>query len=281
MDQEILEHKLVGLPLGGIRYFESVGSTNDIAASWAEGGAVDCSLVIADEQLQGRGRAGRKWITVPGSSLAFSLILRPSTHEKGSLASLVSRFTGLGALAVNQVLQDHYLLPSQIKWPNDVLINRKKVCGVLVEAHWVDEILSSIILGIGINIATFDMPHDGTLIYPATSVEQELKHPVDRITLLCKILDEIIKWRPYLLQDEFLLVWEANLAFRNEKVQVMVSSDQEQVPGTPRVGKIIGLMPDGALRLQTESGDEILIRSGEIPYLDRDVQIRPVDKLPK
>lgn len=281
MDQQTVEHFLTDLPLGGIRYFDSVGSTNDVAAEWAEDGAVDYSLVIADEQLRGRGRAGRKWITNPGSGLAFSLILRTSSQEDSILTSLSTRFVCLGTLAVNQILRDHYSLPAQIKWPNDVLINRRKVCGVLVESHWVGDQLSSVILGIGINIATHAIPQDGALIYPATSVEQELDYPVNRITLLSQILSEIIRWRPYLLDEIFLQTWEANLAFRDEWVQVTVSSGCKQVLETSYVGRILGLKPDGALRLRTDSGDEIFIQQGEIPQLDGDIRIRPVDRPPK
>jgi BirA family biotin operon repressor/biotin-[acetyl-CoA-carboxylase] ligase len=281
MNQQTLEHFLAGLPLGGIRYFDSVGSTNDAAAEWAEEEAADYSLVIADEQLRGRGRAGRKWITQPGSGLAFSLILRTSSQENLFLTSLSTRFTCLGTLAVVQVLRDHYSLPAQIKWPNDVLINRRKVCGVLVESHWVGDQLSSVILGIGINIATHGIPQDGALIYPATSVEQELDYPVNRITLLCQILSEIIRWRPHLLAEIFLQTWEANLAFRDEWVQVTVSSGRKQVLETSYVGRILGLKPDGALRLRTDSGDEIFIRHGEISQPDGDIRIRPVDRLLK
>ncbi len=281
MNQHTLEFRLADLPLGGIRYYESIGSTNDAAADWVEKGAVDYSLVIADEQTRGRGRAGRKWITYPRSGLAFSLILRPSLEDVRELVSLSTRFTGLGALAVSQVLQNQYSLPARIKWPNDVLVNRRKICGVLAEAQWTGARLSTVILGIGINIATNSIPPEGTLIYPATSVEQQLEYSVDRTTLLHHVLGEIIEWRPHLLHEKFLRTWETNLAYRNEWVSITVSNQQEQISKPLFVGQIQGLNPDGALKLRTDSGDEVFVQHGEIPVLDSDIQLRPVDRSQK
>jgi BirA family biotin operon repressor/biotin-[acetyl-CoA-carboxylase] ligase len=277
MNQQILASRLAGLPLGGIRYYESIGSTNDAAADWAEGGAVDCSLVIANEQTNGRGRAGRKWFTYPGTGLAFSLILRPSSKEEKEIDTLTTRFTGLGALAVSQVLQGHYSLPAQIKWPNDVLVNRKKISGILAEAYWNGDRLSTLVLGIGINIATNAIPPDGTLIYPATSLSKEVNHSIDRIALLEDVLAAIIQWRDDLLEDKFHQVWESNLAYRNEWVRILAPSQKEQETGSLYVGRIQGLNPDGALRLKTKTGDEIVLQQGEIPLLDADIQLRPVD----
>jgi BirA family biotin operon repressor/biotin-[acetyl-CoA-carboxylase] ligase len=121
MDQLSLQKRLSDLPLGEIRYFEQVGSTNDLALDWANQSAPDFSLVIANEQTAGRGRAGRKWSTPPNSGLALSLILHPSTTEQASPLL----FTGLGALGLVQALKK-YSLPAQIKWPNDVLLNGKR-----------------------------------------------------------------------------------------------------------------------------------------------------------
>jgi BirA family biotin operon repressor/biotin-[acetyl-CoA-carboxylase] ligase len=281
VNQDKLERSLGDLELGGIRYYESIGSTNDAAADWARQGAADFSLVIADEQVQGRGRAGRKWITKPGSALAFSLILRASAKETAALSRSTARLTGLGALAVNQVLREKYALPAQIKWPNDVLVNRRKLCGVLAEADWIGNQLSSVILGIGINIATHAVPADGSLVYPATSVEQESKQRVDRVILLRQVLEEILHLRRDLLDDKFLQLWEDRLAFRDEWVEVAASGNRGQTSELQLRGRILGLNPDGALRLRTISGDEVIIQQGEIPSVNDDIRLRPVDRSPK
>src|SRR5512138_2076692 len=101
MNQNDLKKVLSKLPLGDVRYFDSIGSTNNEALAWATSGAKDLSLVIADEQTAGRGRLDRKWFTPKGTALAFSLILRPTADEKAHL----TRMVGLAALAVADALQ--------------------------------------------------------------------------------------------------------------------------------------------------------------------------------
>src|SRR5215210_2102100 len=131
MDQNELRRALSKLPLGDIRYFDSIGSTNNEALAWAASDAKDFSLVIADEQTAGRGRLDRKWFTPKGTALAFSLILRPSADEERHL----TRTVGLAALAIANSLRTRELI-AQIKWPNDVLLNGRKVAGILVESVW-------------------------------------------------------------------------------------------------------------------------------------------------
>ena len=129
MDLGTLQSCLSGLPLGQIAYFDVLDSTNEYALNWANGGEEHLSLVVADEQTAGRGRSGRTWFTPPGAALAFSLVLKPELLGAG----LITRLTGLGALAVCQVLRDVYGLGSKIKWPNDVLGDGRKLAGVLVD----------------------------------------------------------------------------------------------------------------------------------------------------
>ena len=130
MDEKQLRKSLADLPLGGIRFFKQTGSTNDVALAWATEGAADLSLVVADEQTSGRGRLGRRWLTPPGTALALSLILHPKPTEY----NYFSLFSGLGSLALTQILSERGL-PAQVKWPNDVLIADRKTAGILVEAE--------------------------------------------------------------------------------------------------------------------------------------------------
>src|SRR5512136_691257 len=103
MDERTLRKTLSNISLGGLRYFEQTGSTNDMALAWAAEGAPDLALVYAEQQTAGRGRGGRRWFTPPGSALAFSLILRPTPPEH----QFPARFSALGALAVCDVLKRH------------------------------------------------------------------------------------------------------------------------------------------------------------------------------
>src|SRR6266498_2714647 len=147
MNQNELKKSLSKLPLGDLKYFESIGSTNDEALAWAANDAPDLSMIIADEQTSGRGRLDRKWFTPQGTALAFTLILRPTADEKPYL----TRTVGLAALAVAESLRTRDLA-AQIKWPNDVLIAGRKVGGILIESVWSGEDVDCVVIGIGINM---------------------------------------------------------------------------------------------------------------------------------
>ncbi len=255
---------LASLPLGELRYFDTIGSTNDEALAWAIQGAPDCSLVVADEQTQGRGRAGRRWITPRGTALAFSLILRPTPAETNSPALV----TGLAAISVVEALKKAYCLEALIKWPNDVLIGRKKIAGILVESVWAGDCLDAMVVGIGVNVLQESQPAQKELLFPATSLEAELsaadekRHhdcnlAVDRWRLLREIVATFLEWRPRLGSEDLRNAWERYLAFRGEPVRVWTGSEQ------PLIGHIIGLAGDGRLRLLVGERIEV-IPFGEI-----------------
>ena len=257
MNQDELRKTLSKLPLGEIRYFDSIGSTNNEALAWATGNAKDFSLVIADEQTAGRGRLDRKWSTPKGTALAFSLILRPTANEK----SFLTRMVGLAALAVVDSLQTRGL-SAQIKWPNDILLNGYKVAGILIESVWSGEEVDCPVIGIGLNILKGAVPSPELLQFPATSLEELLGPDIDREKVLNDILAGIIALRPHIGSDSFLASWEKALAFRGEQVQVTEGN------GTLITGKLLGLESDGSLRLKAEDGDSITVRFG-------DVRLRP------
>ncbi|HTX90935.1 MAG TPA: biotin--[acetyl-CoA-carboxylase] ligase [Anaerolineales bacterium] len=265
MDEYTLRQTLSDIPLGGLRFFARTASTNDIALQWASGSAPDLAMVFAEEQTAGRGRGGHSWFTPPGAALAFSLILKPLPGEEQAIA----RFSALGALSVCEALGALDLNP-EIKWPNDVLLNRKKVCGVLPEAVWVGGRLESIVLGVGLNVHSGAVP-PGKVAFPATSVENEAgqagksgaTRPIDRFALLRQILQALMYWRGLVATEIFLHAWETRLAFFDEQVEIF----NEGKPSV--VGKIAGLEKDGSLRLKTGSGSVQTVQYGE-------VHLRPV-----
>jgi BirA family transcriptional regulator, biotin operon repressor / biotin---[acetyl-CoA-carboxylase] ligase len=257
MNQNELKKTLSRLPLGDKRYFDSISSTNNEALAWGTSGAEDLSLVLADEQTAGRGRLDRKWFTPKGTALAFSLILRPSSEEKPH----VPRIVGLAALAVADSLRTRGLV-AQIKWPNDVLLNGRKVAGILVESVWSGEEVDCVVIGIGMNVLKGAVPSAELVQFPATSLEDSLGPAVEREAVLHDILAGIIALRPHLGTDSFISSWEKALAFRGEQVQV------EEGNGTSMQGKLLGLESDGSLRLSDENGKSITVRFG-------DVRLRP------
>ena len=169
MNEHSLKKTLSKLNIGGLRYFDSIGSTNDEALAWAAAGARDLSIVIADEQTQGRGRLDRKWFTPKGSALAFSLILRPTA----TLRPHLSRTVGLAALSIAETCSRLGLAP-RIKWPNDILLNGKKTAGILIENVWSGDDVDSLVIGMGINVHKASVPPAELLQFPATSLEDEL-----------------------------------------------------------------------------------------------------------
>lgn len=241
-----------------LKYFDTIGSTNDEALAWASAGASDFSLVVANEQTKGRGRFDRRWITKPGSSLAFSLVLKPNDAEK----SMIPLFSPLCGIAVREAINHTLGVEVEIKWPNDVLINRKKFCGILVEASWTGGVVNGIIMGIGINISRESVPPAGNQQFPATSLEHETSCLVDRWSVLQNVLLALDKWRGKLGSAEFLQEWQDHLAFKGEAVRIEHS-------GKP---SIIGTMKG-----INDQGNLVLIVNGdrEVSFEIGDVHLRP------
>jgi BirA family transcriptional regulator, biotin operon repressor / biotin---[acetyl-CoA-carboxylase] ligase len=274
MDQRELEGLLADLPMGQIRYFPKVGSTNDLASRWAQAGAPDFSLVASDEQIAGRGRLNRRWVTYPGTGLAFSLVLRAenlpietfSGEESWDKHTNLSRLTALGALAVCETLNEALppMLPAQIKWPNDVIATRRKLAGVLVELNWSGEQLKSAILGVGVNVTPLSLPPENELDFPATCVEEVVGKPVDRWDLFHAILSNLLVWRERLPTEMFMHAWQGRLAFRGEWVRIINDAGGDGETGEEQEGQIAGINPDGSLRLRLSTGEITALQFGEI-----------------
>jgi len=256
MNEQTLQKKLSDLSLGKIRYFESIGSTNDEALAWAARGTPDLSFVIADEQTSGRGRLNRKWFTPKETALAFSLVLRSTAQ------ALLSRTVGLAALAMADSLLKNQLA-ARIKWPNDILLNGKKVAGILIETVWSGADVDSLVIGMGINMEKESVPPPEYLQFPATSVEEELGRALDREEFLHDILSAFIARRPQMDTDDFIKSWQDLLACRGEQVQVRAND------GNSLTGELLGIDSDGGLRLRDGHGNVVTVHVG-------DVSLRPL-----
>jgi BirA family biotin operon repressor/biotin-[acetyl-CoA-carboxylase] ligase len=278
MDQQTLDSLLADLPLGSLRYYDKVSSTNDLAIRWAAAGAPDLSVVVADEQTAGRGRLDRQWYTPPGAGLAFSLVLRPeglpleiaadshSGPSQGNSHTALTRLTALGALAVCETLNQALppMLPAQIKWPNDVIATRRKVAGVLVELQWSGSQLSAAILGIGINVHPQSVPPPDELSFPATCLDEVIGNLVDRWALLKSLLANFLHWKGRIEAEDFMQAWLGRLAFRGEWVVVLAESGASEDTVPVQEGQVAGINPDGSLRLRLRSGEIVPVQFGEI-----------------
>lgn len=241
-----------------VHLHSTIGSTNDLAAELAKEGAPEGALVLADEQTAGRGRLGRNWRMRRGSGIAMSLVMRPSQLGPAALGAM-----GLvGALATIEALEGLRLEP-RLKWPNDVLLEGKKVAGVLAEASWTGEALDYIVLGIGVNVKPVPLKDKAAFDYPSTSVEDTVGDEVDRGTLVFSIVAGVDNWYDRLLAGQAHPAWEERLAFKSE--WVTLTNEAQEVTGRP-----LGLTRSGGLRLETTDGEELVLEAGSF-------QLRPMD----
>jgi len=163
----------------------SVSSTMDTALELAEKGASEGTIVIAEKQTGGRGRLGRKWHSPPKSGLWFSLILRPPVPPAKSPCLSI-----LSALALSEVLRTKYKIQAMIKWPNDCLVDKRKICGILTELSAELDKVNYVIIGVGINVNISAKQFPREIKSIATSLKEELGEKVNRIDLLRSYLEQ-------------------------------------------------------------------------------------------
>lgn len=254
MDQFILQQLLSDLSLGEVRYRQETASTNDEALQWLEQGAPDASMVCAGIQTRGRGRMERTWYSTPGASLAFSLILNASLMQLETIP-LLAPYAGL---AVCKALEDSLGLSPSIKWPNDVLLNDKKVAGILTEAVWDGSACKGVVIGIGVNVASGAVPPVQVVAFPAGSVEGAAGRQVDRWELLHAVMAELFRNRSTIGSADFFREWEERLAFRGAQVEVIPPA------GSRILGRVMGISPAGSLRIGLDDGTTKDVEAGDV-----------------
>ncbi len=241
-----------------IYYHEQTGSTNDDARRLAEAGAPSGALVVAASQTAGRGRGGRAWRSAPGASLALSVILRPEAVP----ANPPGGFTMLGGVAAAEAIEAVTGLPAELKWPNDVLLRRRKVCGVLAETAWIGDRLAYAVLGIGVNVRRGSEPAPEAALFPATSLEAEAGRTIRRLDVLVELVHRLEAWanplsRPLSRATSLIAAWEARLAFQGEPVWV-------DTPQGRLEGLVAGVTPEGGLLLRLPDGATTRVMTGDV-----------------
>ena len=239
-----LKTRLLGRPL---HFFETIDSTNTYAMQLAAEGAVEGTLVVADAQTGGRGRLGRSWVSPAGVNLYCSLILRPPIA-----ASLAPQINLVAAVAVADTMAGLDGPPPAIKWPNDVLLSGKKVCGILAEMQTRGEHLQAIILGIGVNLNVRLEAFPQELRDKASSLFVVTGTPVERAAFAASLLTHLEQAYLLWLEEGFPALraaWEryaADLIGR----QIAVAAQGEAISGT-----VLGLDTDGALLVREQTTD--------------------------
>jgi len=242
-----------------IYHYPEVDSTNNVAKELAEKGAVEGTIVIAESQRRGKGRRGKKWLS-PSGGVWMTIILRPDIPT--SQAPILTLLTGV---AVAETLNHECGLDVGIKWPNDILIGEKKVCGILTEASASKNGLDYVVVGIGIdlNVDVDEFPPD--LRKGATSLKRELEEEISGE----KVVQNFLLNFENLYQDfkegrisEILKQWR--------KLSTTIGSTVEvEKRGRKVQGEAVGITKDGMLILEMDDGSLRKIISGECTHFKR------------
>ena len=244
--------KLDTLWLGHPLYFlREVGSTNHLLRNLAPGGTTPGTVLLTDYQSAGRGRRGRTWDSAPGTSLLFSFLLPPFPNDKVSLLPIVT------SVGVARTYEAHLGLSPTIKWPNDILLDRRKVGGILLESEWASDGTVRVIAGIGLNVNqnadTFeDLP-------TATSIRAVTGQEVPRGPLLAALLHHleavynayILGWLPH---EE----WSQRADMLRQKLWVYTTDT------TPWSATAIALGKDGELIVEDDNRSTINLHAGDV-----------------
>ncbi len=230
-------------------------STNVQARRLGEEGVPEGAVVVADRQNAGRGRLGRCWESPAGVNLYCSVLLRPQIP-----VDQAPQLTFLSAVAVAETLKDVCQLTTEVKWPNDILVNGAKISGLLNEMNAETGQIHFVILGVGVNLNMLTSQFPEELNYPATSAFLETGERVDRLLFLRTFLQRLDHYYYEFLREGFSPIrrrWE-NLC-RLINTQVEVDQGRHHCCGT-----VVGLDVDGALRLQLNDGSIERILAGDI-----------------
>ena len=222
------------------------------AAAWAAAGAPHGALVTARHQRAGRGRHGRAWTDAPGASLMLSLVLRPRLRPDA--LALVGLAAGL---ALAEAL-DGFGVDARVKWPNDVRVGGRKLAGVLAEARWEGR-RPVVLVGVGLNVGPASVP--ALHADRATSLAAVAARPVGRLDPLGPFLDRFGRRLDDVEAAPDRLVADAERRMEGVGEPVRVAFPGVERPALE--GRVLGLGPDGALRLATAEGERA-VRAGEV-----------------
>ena len=235
-------------------YLAEVASTNQYAKKISEEGAGQGTLVIADFQNQGKGRLGRTWTTPAGTAVAMSLVLRPRLSPLR-----IPMVTLVMGLAVTKACRELYSVPVLIKWPNDVVVEGRKLSGILTEMSTELNRVNYVVIGTGINVNVTEFPRD--LRDKATSVLLETGQAASRSELAACCLARFEEYYEKFLQTEYLslLMEEYNSLLINRGRTVQVQEPEGNWRGTA-----LGIDREGCLLVEKEEGSVEKVFAGEV-----------------
>ncbi|MBI5197275.1 MAG: biotin--[acetyl-CoA-carboxylase] ligase [Nitrospirae bacterium] len=254
-----IEKTLQTRKIGSTLYlFEEIGSTNDHAMMMGEQGIPEGAVFLAESQTHGKGRLGRSWISPPGVNLYLSILFRPTFPPvQAPMMTLMS------ACAVVEAVKEVTGIDAGIKWPNDILIEGKKVSGILTEMSAEQDTVHHLVVGTGINVNmdTQSLPPD--IQGKSTSLFHHLGRKTDRTELLCALLKSIERFYGVLNRkgpEAIVRCWKQHSNIVGKRVAV--STHRKTIEG-----RVEDLTPDGALMIRLNHGERVNIFSGDVEIL--------------
>lgn len=239
---------------GGIYYFESIDSTNEEAKRAAACSAPDESLFVADYQTAGKGRRGRAWISPKGEDIFFSILLRPDIPTES--ASMLTLVAALAAAAVSEKYSGE---PCQIKWPNDIVLHNRKICGILTEMGIEMDEIDYVVIGIGFNLNRTEF--EGDIADTASSIQKETGKQVVRAAFLADYLIEFMRrYRQFVREKDlasFVQEYNAHLINIGRRVKILRRNQE-------LIRTACGINNRGELILTDENGVRETVFSGEV-----------------
>ncbi len=234
-----------------VHYLPETGSTNDLARQAGESGAVEKAVFVADHQTRGRGRQGRSWLEQPGSALLFSMLFQRHQSQPFLLTMVCS-------VAACEAIEKLLPVRAEIKWPNDLMVNGRKLGGVLTEVSWAPAHPFAVVgMGINVNLDPASIPG---IPDNATSLRRETGMEFSRQRLLHEILlhlDELLALDLRQLEPVVRERWGSRLWRRSQKVVVVEENQQLE-------GSFEGVAEDGALLLRLTDGTLRTVRVGDL-----------------
>ena len=241
-----------------VHFYPEVDSTNVTAMDLAQQNAPEGTVVLAEQQLRGRGRGERSWHSPPGVGVYCSIVLRPELSPAKTML-----LTLMAAVAIAKAVSLETNLSARIKWPNDILINNKKVVGILLESRVGATGVEHAIIGFGINVNHTPADLSQELLLAASSLFIELGEPVDRSKLLSRILAEVEYLYERLQQGDVAIVleeWRHFSATLGRRVRILQRGELTE-------GVAVDVTEEGALLVRVEQDSLITVHAGDIEHL--------------
>ena len=242
------------LPKEKLLYYETIDSTNALIKRLAEKGGQHGTLAVAEEQSAGRGRRGREWYSPKAGNLYFSILLRPDfPPDKASVLTLIM------ALSVTQALAKNGYDNAFIKWPNDIVMNGKKICGILTEMSAEIDFIHYVVIGVGINVG--DEQFSEEIQNTATTLSKETGKKIKRLDLLADVIRYFQQnYHRYEENKSFECLKEQYETYLlNRDASVKVLEPKGEFTGIAR-----GINAEGELLVEKEDGTVVTVYAGEV-----------------